>query len=106
MATLHSLTVRMLVMLALVGAGVGSRATELAPEPPEFGAITQVAYEGDIVLEPDAPVAEPIPAPSSSRPFAQPRSVVAGSGGSDRRGWKPSTRFTSVEMPGDVTARL
>lgn len=75
MATLHSKTVRMLVLLALVGVGVGGRAAELAPEPPEFGAITQVAYEGDIVLDPSTPVAEPIPAPSSSLP---PMSVVQG----------------------------
>jgi hypothetical protein len=86
MATLHSLIVRMLVMLALVGAVVGSRAAELAPEPPESRAITQVAYEGDIVLEPNTSVTEPIPAPTSSLPLSPPMSVVRGADGTPSNG--------------------
>jgi hypothetical protein len=96
MATLHSLTARMLVMLAIVGAGVGSRAADLAPEPPEFGAIKQVAYEGDIVLEPDTTVAEPIPAPASNATVMPPRSVVQGAAG-----MPPPSMVESVSGPLD-----
>jgi hypothetical protein len=81
MATLHSLTVRMLVIMAILAACVGSRAADLAPEPPELGRVQLVAYEGDILLEPTTTVAEPIPAPSSTPSVVPPRSVIQGGTG-------------------------
>jgi len=96
MATLHSLTVRMLALLAIVGAGVRSHAADAAPEPPEFGAIQQVAYEGDIVLDPETSVAEPIPAPLSNAPIIAPRSVIQ-----DAAGMPAAGMVESVSAPLD-----
>ena len=96
MVTLHSLTVRMLVMLAIVGAGVASRAADTAPEPAEIGMVKQVAHAADIVLDPAIPVAEPIPAPSSKNLVMPSTSMVQGAAG-----MPPASIVESVTGPLD-----
>gem|GEM_PF-6084526 len=64
-ASPHSLLAWMLMLTALVASGVGSRAAEFAPAPPDLAMVAPVAFDGDLMLEPFATAAEPLPTPAA-----------------------------------------
>jgi hypothetical protein len=80
-ASPHSSLVRMLVLLAIVSAEVGTWAADVAPEPPDLAPVKKVSYEGDIVLEPMLPAAEPLPSPMRQDPIVPPASVLGNAAG-------------------------
>jgi len=70
----------MLMLTALVASGVGSRAAEFAPAPPDLAMVAPVAFDGDLMLEPFATEAEPLPTPAA-KPLIVPPNVVRDAAG-------------------------
>jgi hypothetical protein len=95
-ASLHTLLASMLMLTALVASGASTRAAELAPEPPDFAAVTPVAFDGELVLEPFATEAEPLPTPAATPRIVPPPSVLR-----DAAGMPPAGIVDEVSGPID-----